>query len=383
MSATGFERAMAAVRGSRLSIDEDLCINLRGRDILCRRCEKACPVDAVVLLADDVAVSENDCTGCGACVPTCPTGVFRLPVFDPERFLEDLDHRGEIHLHCSESRDHGGGIVIPCHLLLDARLIAAAFAEGTTHFALHGISGCEVCPRGDARPHIGNLQRALSRWFGDRAPELSIEAPGTPGDGGRATRHDQVNTDRRDFLKTAGLRAAAGAAWLVPIAEEDEEAGTFAAPWHMANLAKRPVPWRLALWRRLDRLPWAEGRVLPWHVRSFNEACSGCMVCAERCPTGALQGTTTDTAKSISFDPSLCTNCTLCQRLCPQDSVRARLARSIDEACAPRGVLMHMALRHCPRCGTLAEAGLEAGVLCVMCANEKEMDEEWMALLED
>jgi len=46
-------------------------------------------------------------------------------------------------------------------------------------------------------------------------------------------------------------------------------------------------------------------------------------------------------------------------------------------------VLMHMAMRHCAQCGTPAETGPEAGVLCVMCANEQEMDEEWMALLED
>lgn len=382
MTANGFERAMAAVRGSRLSVDEDLCINLRGRDILCRRCEKACPVDVLTLSADDVAVLESDCTGCGACVPACPTGVFRLPVFDPERFLESVEGCSEVHLHCSESRDHGGGVVIPCHLLLDARLAAAAFAEGTERFALHGAASCETCPRGDARPHIERTRRALERWFGDSGPDVSPAPPGEMGSGRRAARHDQIETDRRGFLRVAGLRAAAGAAWLVPVAEEDEEADPFLAPWRVAELPKRPVAWRLALWRRFDRLPWAEGRALPWHVRSFDESCSGCMVCAERCPTGALQGTTTDAARSIDFDPSLCTNCTLCQRVCPQDSVRPRLARSVAEARAPSGVLMHMTQRPCPKCGAPIVAGAQSAPLCASCANEQEMDEEWLALLE-
>jgi len=106
------------------------------------------------------------------------------------------------------------------------------------------------------------------------------------------------------------------------------------------------------------------------------------MVCAERCPTGALQGTATDEARSIDFDPSLCTNCTLCQRICPQNAIRPHLARNVAAACAPRSTLMHMSLRNCRQCGAPVAAGSESGQICTMCANEKEMDEEWLALLE-
>lgn len=381
MTANGFERAIAAVRGSQLCVDEDLCINPRGRNILCRRCEKACRVDAIALSFDDVIVSESECTGCGACVPACPAGVFRLPVFDPERFLASLDGCAEVHLHCSESRDEGGGTVIPCHLLFDARLAAAAFAEGVRHFAFHGTTGCGHCPRGDARPHIERLRRALDKWFGDSAPDVTLTASGK-ANGGRTVRHDQIATDRRQFLRTAALRTAAGAAWLVPLAQDTGRDDETTGSWHIAELRKRPVVWRRALWRRLGRLPWGEGRVLPWHVRSFDETCSGCMACAERCPTGALQGTATDEARSIDFDPSLCTNCTLCQRICPQNAVRPHLARNVAAACAPRSTLMHMSLRNCRQCGAPVAAGSESGQICTMCANEKEMDEEWLALLE-
>lgn len=383
MTATGFERAVEAMRGAALQVEEDLCINLRGRGLLCKRCEKACPANALTLSREDVDLAGSDCTGCGACVPACPTGVFRLPVFDPERFLAVVGGETEVHLHCSESRDGGGGIVIPCHLLLDRQLIAAAAAEGVTRIHLHGERNCHSCHRGDARRHLDKLYRGLARWFGDRAPRILAGDAAPDAKADRAIRQDDINTNRRGFLRIAGLRAAAGAAWLVPIAQEseDENAESFAY-LHAEDMPRRPEAWRMALTRRKEKLPWKTARGLPWYSRRLGQGCNGCMVCAERCPTGALEGVADGQVRRISFDPQLCTNCTLCQRLCPQDVIQARPVRSLDEAGAPRADIMVMTVRPCTRCGTAVPSTEIRNSLCPVCANEQEMDEEWLEMLE-
>jgi electron transport complex protein RnfB len=53
-------------------VDEDICIG-------CGTCEDRCPVDAIEVNDDDIAVVNDDlCIGCGVCTPTCPTGAIGL-----------------------------------------------------------------------------------------------------------------------------------------------------------------------------------------------------------------------------------------------------------------------------------------------------------------
>lgn len=106
------------------------------------------------------------------------------------------------------------------------------------------------------------------------------------------------------------------------------------------------------------------------------------MVCAQWCPTGALHGEVTAESRRISFDPALCTNCTLCQRICPVDAVRPRPAETVADVTAPRSLLMYRELTPCKSCGLgfTPDDGSEA--FCAQCRNEQELDDEWHAMLE-
>ncbi|MBW2650055.1 MAG: 4Fe-4S binding protein [Deltaproteobacteria bacterium] len=70
-------------------VDDDICAG-------CGTCEDRCPVDAIEVSDDDIAVVNGDlCIGCGVCTPTCPTGAIGLiqregakPPPDVSEFLE-------------------------------------------------------------------------------------------------------------------------------------------------------------------------------------------------------------------------------------------------------------------------------------------------------
>lgn len=382
MRVNNLARAAQLLEGTTLMVDEELCLNLRARGVSCRRCSERCRAEALSLSADAIELDELACTQCGACVPACPTGVMRLSGFAPVRFLEGLAGQREVHLHCRASTDTGGGVVIPCHQVLDARLLAAALADGTERFILHGPAGCGSCPKGDASAHVHELQERLREWFGDQAPLLEVAQSGETTVIGPRQREGQVQMGRRSFLRLAGAQAVSGTAgWLLPIDEPEKTGETL--PFYQADAAvTRPVACQSLLAERVKRLPWAEARALPWRSRTLADQCSACLVCGERCPTGALQASEDERTRAITFEAALCTDCGLCEQLCPQQAVRPQPSLSVDQVGAPRMLLMHRAMMRCRGCGHPFVAGAERPQLCDICRNEQEIDDEWLAMLE-
>lgn len=382
MRVDNLAQAAEVFEGSTLLADEELCLNLRGRTLLCEACGEHCAVDALTLSADAIEVDEASCTRCGACIPACPTGVMRLTGFVPERFLQALGGAQEVHLHCSASADGGGGVVIPCHQMLDARLLAAALADGTQRFVLHGLSGCGQCPKGNAVEHVRDVDAILREWFGARAPQLEQAQPGEHRVAGTCRHEDQVHVSRRSFLRLAGARAVTGAAaWLLPVAEEEEAAED--PPFYQAvGEIQRPVAYQAMLAARVTQLPWVTGCPRPWRRRTLADECSACLVCAQRCPTGALQAAEDEEGRTISFQTALCTDCGLCEQLCPERAVRPQPVLNVNEITAPRTLLMHRAMYRCSGCGNPFLPTTPRAELCHVCQNEQELDDEWLAMLE-
>lgn len=375
------EHAVTLLQASTLVIDEELCLNLRGRMAICSRCADQCESDALELTTDRVELVTERCSGCGACVPACPAGAFHLSGFSPARFLEAIQEQEQCHLHCSESGDGGGGVVVPCYKVLDGRLLAAGLAGGSRLFLLHGLDRCDSCSKGDARTHLDLVKAQLHDWFEDQAPELRQAQP-EEAEAERPRQHeDQEHISRRNFLRLLGARAASAVSeWTIPAAGEEELAPL---PFYQGEgEAQRPTAYQQLLTARAEQLPWRKDAPLPWHSRFLEEACTACLVCGERCPTGALRSTEQTLEKKITYETAFCTNCGLCVRLCPADAIQERQVHEVEELYQSGKVLLHRIQQQCRNCGHPFDATEEDFEQCPVCRNEQELDDEWLQMLQ-
>jgi len=368
---------------SGLIVDEEMCINLRGRMMLCNKCHDHCPSEALQLSIDAVDLDKEKCTGCNTCMSHCDAGALRSSGFIPDRFLSTLSGMDEaIHLHCRASQDKGGGIVIPCYQVLDARLMAAATADGITEITLHGLEHCESCEMGDARVSLDELKRELRDWMGDQAVQLHRAKKQSRLSPGQRNFQDQAVMDRRSFLRFGGARTAQAAAkWLVPGMTMEEEDEQDLLPFYQADdFQQRPSFYLSPLVHRIRQVPWIQQVELPWQVRTVTESCTACLSCGERCPTGALKSEQTNEHRSLSFDAALCTDCQLCESICPEQALVVQPVSSIEQVVAGRMVLNRVRQASCVQCGSLFVARTGESI-CQVCQNEQELDDEWLDIL--
>ncbi|MFQ5565486.1 MAG: DUF362 domain-containing protein, partial [Paracoccaceae bacterium] len=154
-------------------VSEAYCINLRGRIEACDLCRRVCHAGAIALGPDSVEIDPDRCTDCGACVPACPAGAISHVRFELEQLLSTGVTNGSCKVACAAEPSRAE-TTIPCHKMLDARLMAALFAEGAEVIVPVGTEHCGDCPSGDARPALAAATRTLTKWFGDAAPRVLV-----------------------------------------------------------------------------------------------------------------------------------------------------------------------------------------------------------------
>ncbi|RRJ82816.1 4Fe-4S binding protein [Aestuariirhabdus litorea] len=382
---SGFDQARMTLDGNSLQVDVEFCINLRSRFELCSRCVDVCPSDAIQVSIDAVEVDRESCQNCGACNALCPTAALTLSGFDPQRFAESVSGLEEVHLHCRESRDGGGGVIIPCHHLLDAELIVGAGAERVKSWALHGLDQCERCLRGDAREHCAALGEQLQNWLGPAMASRWQLQPQEKADGERL-REDQQRLSRRGFLGFASARGIEEAIrWVVP--ESSTPASLDTLPFYQQNThPQAPRPYRELLNRERGHLSWKEGAETPWRQRHISESCTLCGSCGSRCPTGALLHLERNGMVALGYQSDLCTDCGLCEQVCPVDAIRVSEKNTPAAVVSDqRQLLIRRKQTTCSNCGHPYLPALDRAVseteLCPSCANEKALDDDWMAML--
>jgi len=373
--ATAAKSLRPAQQGASLTVAEGYCINLRSRLDACDLCQRVCHADAIALTLDEVTIDPVACVGCGACVPACPAGAITLDGFDPEAVIAGAIADGVALIGCRQAG--GEGVQVPCHRMLDARVMAALYVEGAERIELAGLEACHGCPGGDARPALRTALRDLSKWFGETAP--AVVATGARNE----VRGDSAAETRRAVGRRRLLRGAFGTLSDPPPAPPAMPSfDDFAAAEDTGEgCAGRPVPYQQVLASRRASLPFRKDGQVGATGRLIGEACSGCMVCADLCPTGALCGETETAHRFVSFDPALCTNCTLCLKVCPMDAISARALRGVAAATEGRSVLFARVERKCGACGRSFAAKTGGGALCPDCENEHEMDDEWLEML--
>jgi len=365
--------------GQLLQIDPEFCINLRARTELCMECVAACPHEALTTTIDDLLLDNTRCVGCGSCVNPCPAGALGLSGFSPQRLLASIEAEQPLHLHCRSSRDGGGGVVIPCHSMVDSRLLLALAEKGASSIALHGLKGCEACDIGDATAAIADARADLQRLVDDGFVTLDTD-PQVQQQGERV-REDQPRLSRRNFLKIASAQSMVEGAGFFIAESEQENALQELAFFHGDGQPQRPAVMQQLLADAHAGIAWRADVELPWQVRTIEEGCTACMACGERCPTGALTADSSGGDRRIDWQMGRCTDCGLCSAVCPVDAISERTLIDADAFTAQPQTLLFRHWSRCQQCGD-SFPPVTGVSLCPVCRNEQELDDEWMEMLQ-
>lgn len=236
-------------------------------------------------------------------------------------------------------------VTLPCLAWVDEALLVHAACAGARRISILTCN-CADCGQAAAVKElpqtVARAQAIVDTW----GIEATLDAVAA-GDGGLAAREAPAagEVSRRDLLSQAGsaLTDAAAEAALSPIREY---AGAEAAAGH------EPEPDRRR-WQLLDDLhafglPGGGAAVVPRclapRVDIDVERCSGCALCAQFCPTGALRkaGKAAGGKTVLEFDAALCRDCGTCTETCRYEALSCKEELTAAElfALEPREIVI-------------------------------------------
>lgn len=329
--------------GPVVAMETGRCLNVRHRQAGCRRCADACPTHAIALVEGVPALEAALCVRCGACLSVCPTEVFAQPHPAEMTLATTLAHSPEdavalvCPLHPEPDMTRAPVATVVRHERCLAALgpdwlLAMSREGGRTLWLDDGLCAACVYARGQhvIHRHVRAANALLAACGREPAVLLTTqdgerlvsEPQRRPLQEGRQT----LYTRRALFgLLNAGARALAAEAAGQDPATAGLPADRRRLLLSLARLvATTPSSTPTAAAATSD-LPLARVVIDP-------TACSGCGLCARVCPTQALTfvGPVVTVRKrgdkaepfALRFRTTHCVACHLCARMCPEEAVR-------------------------------------------------------------
>lgn len=327
---------------SPVLVEGDRCVVVRNRNATCRKCQEACPTDAIEIADNSIRIIAHACVACGACSTACPTAAFEplKPLDDELRTAAraSLERReGRVLVACARiASKHGADPAcyaeVPCLARVDESLIVGLAADGAASVEL--VDGtCSTCKY---RAVSAGIDETVSSANVALAVQGSKVRASRRSDFPEDTRIDDARelfgTSRRGFFSEAA-HAAKDMALTTAKTVLDKELGTKKKEPLIGerlrvskdgSLPRFEVERHAALIDALDALGAPESDFLI--TRLFGRVlvdtgkCNGCGMCAVFCPTGAIKR---DEAKKpytnprfLEFWASECVQCGLCVDVC-------------------------------------------------------------------
>lgn len=375
---------------------EERCLNRRHRSEFCHTCRDTCPQNAIDISGLSIRVDTTKCDLCALCITDCPTEVFTHKDFSPLDFLAEIKGRQTLDLHCKfmDSRESRRGHVrLPCHGLLDDRLLTGLHTVGVEHVYLHGTSQCDACPS-----RVGSSR--LSKTINYASPEMQRNFPCIHMDcddesasplteAEPSSQHPGTPVTRRGFLdkmlevssQTAAF-ATMGVLLFNP-AEDPSVKTPEAAPVPEQNEITRkhiPQSHRLALFSlaSVQASESSSASACSWfHEIHPQGVCDACGICALQCPTGSLLIEASEEMLEVKHQPAACIGCGLCVSLCPTQALRLdAVDNDILFTEAPVTTLFQCRQSICSACGQLFTYSGSGRNICHSCENEKRIEHD-------
>jgi ferredoxin len=325
----------------------ELCAHSRSKITGCTRCLDLCPTGAIAPAGDRVSIDPAICAGCGQCAAACPTGAaaYALPPADallrrlraltttyraaggrePVVLIHDDEHGRPLIDALARFGDGLPATVLPLQVNEITQVGPEAFAAALAY----GVKGVRLLGRARPKHDLAGLMATIAT--------ANAMAAGL-GYGTDAVR--LIETDDPDGLGAALAEPVLATATTAP--------STFiplGAKRGLLELAFREM--HRAAPAPADVVPLAAGA--PFGKADVNaEACTLCLACVAACPTGALSDN--PDRPMLRFTESLCVQCGLCEKTCPEDAIS--LIPQVDFAAwnEPKRVVKEEEPFHCIAC---------------------------------
>jgi formate hydrogenlyase subunit 6/NADH:ubiquinone oxidoreductase subunit I/coenzyme F420-reducing hydrogenase delta subunit len=301
----------------------------------CALCANSCPAGAILDSEGGSKIDKSSCTGCGACVNACPRGAISYPGYSTvelEREIESLlsNHDGLPYRilaincqSCSKAGDPGiencspyiFNIEAPSPAIISPLLLLNAFNMGTDGIVfLHDEEGCpSKMPQQSLYNTIHFVQKLLDRWEIDRNRVGYINKV----DSNDSELNGELHrfADKIISLGHTPFKSAAGSM-------------TFEGMYSLAAIIKE-----MDAKLQLPEEGVLSGEDVPFGIVNIDQTlCSGCGVCVQICPAGALstQMSGDPSTLKLTFNHAKCIACGLCANICPEKCIK--ISKTLDFA---------------------------------------------------
>lgn len=306
-----------AVRNAKPHIDHLRCLHLRHTSSTCKACQSACSHQAITFSESQPIVQPSKCTGCGACVPVCPSAAVSLKGSDDSAVFEQFKAQlasPVVTFSCSYAKKSKEETIgIGCFAALDPSMPLLAKAV-RNHRVVFRHGDCKSCAKRlscNPAQKLADKVQDFAAWAGNRV-DLSCEEKPQEVDGGR-----------RAFIGR----------WFESVSEKPKETvsqGETSEVKRETLEMVRVVPDKHIRMLTALRLIKTE-EALSEPPQSLQEAyrmptidkdkCSGCALCVSLCPSQALKAGRDGDDIVISLNPAACFSCGLCRDLCYTEAV--------------------------------------------------------------
>ncbi len=319
----------------QIGFEECMCLYDSRLDIGCVRCTQVCPVRAVSGGKNGISIRHLECTGCGSCTGSCPTGALQYQAFSDRSFLEWFEK--------AELAPGFTLVVGDEDALMDVWWYSGADPPGPAIYLEYpGIGGM-------------HLMHLLFLFAIGAARVILLQGKDVDKDMMVA---DQVSAANKiihalfgvdGFILPATLENLSG---LTATPTPDRGSLPVYADFTFGNRRSKLV----SILKFLYHASGAEGVTLEdeslstfGSIRCDVSRCTACLSCLNVCRTGSL---VSDASKyQLLHNASLCIQCGACSSVCPEGALSLVPGLSLDEEWFESVVIYETEPMICRDCG--------------------------------
>ena len=318
-----------------VSIAQEQCTRYLHKASTCQCCSEACPTGAITLTLNHPIYDAALCLQCGACASACPMGAIEVLTPSDAQLEEEILSRAvlnaKIIFTCKESEKKcESAISLNCLARLDPSLPLLALAKGASEIKL--ISGaCQKCALNHTLPSIHKTIE-MTQKYADLCTvhtPITLECVQNISDNNLTCKD---HSRRTFFLKLFCQKRVEPSVIATKITH---------------NTTKLPIPKKHQRFIQSLRLLAGKTPLTRSDDALFlapnidTTQCIGCTICANVCPTGALETDTSEENLKITCKRSRCVACHLCVDICFKKAITLEAHNDLDTILSTQQILLY------------------------------------------